>query len=200
MFFLFYLSMTVCEIFEWKNAVNTKTLVFDVTGDQICKGFFKPLKGSDSTMKVVIKTASNSIFFQNDNLPIDEETHFSFNITNNEDLICEMTPRDTDRYRSFEAQLEIKFDTQFDTFRKDVAKQVRVEPAMYSLTKLDNLLHEISKQTDDLAGRITKVEGEHKRVFVFATFLAILTLCVYISVQTYLFYSMKNFLKNKKFI
>ncbi|KAF9763146.1 hypothetical protein NGRA_1470 [Nosema granulosis] len=200
MFFLFFLSLSICEIFEWRNSQDKKILVFDVTGDQICKGYFKPIEGSNATMKVVIKTEKNSIFFQNESLPMNEETHFSFNVTNNEDLICEMTPIASNNRKGVQAELEVKFDTQFDTFRKDVAKQVRVEPAMYSLTKLDNLLHEISLQTDELAGRISRVEGEHKRVFIFATILAILTLLVYISVQFYLFYSMKNFLKNKKFI
>ncbi|EOB11849.1 Putative membrane integral protein [Nosema bombycis CQ1] len=200
MFIFFFLSFSFCEVFEWRNSNNKKTLVFDVTGDQICKGHFKPLPGSNSSFKVIIRSEKNSIFFQNDNLPMNVETHYSFNVTDNEDLICEMTPVDVEKQRGFQSELEIRFETQFDTFRKEVAKEVRVEPAMYSLTKLENLLHEISKQTEELAMQIGDVEGEHKRIFVFANILSILTLIVYILVQGYLFYSMKDFLKNKKFI
>ncbi|EOB14158.1 Putative membrane integral protein [Nosema bombycis CQ1] len=200
MFIFYFLCVSFCEVFEWRNSNNKKTLVFDVTGDQICKGHFKPLPGSNSSFKVIIRSEKNSIFFQNDNLPMNVETHYSFNVTDNEDLICEMTPVDVEKQRGFQSELEIRFETQFDTFRKEVAKEVRVEPAMYSLTKLENLLHEISKQTEELATQIGDVEGEHKRIFVFANILSILTLIVYILVQGYLFYSMKDFLKNKKFI
>ncbi|EOB13129.1 putative membrane integral protein, partial [Nosema bombycis CQ1] len=148
MLIFFFLSFSFCEVFEWRNSNNKKTLVFDVTGDQICKGHFKPLPGSNSSFKVIIRSEKNSIFFQNDNLPMNVETHYSFNVTDNEDLICEMTPVDVEKQRGFQSELEIRFETQFDTFRKEVAKEVRVEPAMYSLNKLEIYFMNIQTNED----------------------------------------------------
>ncbi|KAK6090020.1 hypothetical protein P3W45_001066 [Vairimorpha bombi] len=198
--FFFFLISVCCEIFGFDSKNPRREVVFDVTGDQICKGFFEPTPESDGKFKVLIKTQDGNIFFESEVLTKSKPVNFAFNITDNRDLHCIIEAIYNKDTKNPKSDLEIKFETQFDTFRKDIAKQVRVEPATYSLTKIGNLMTEMNIQTDDLVVNLGMVDNEHKRMFVAAVFLSIATLVVYVGVQIYLFNLMRNFFKTKKLI
>lgn len=195
--FLFFYSC-LCEIYMFDKNVTKRTIVFDVTGEQICQGFFKPLNSNEGFFDVKIRSEDGGLFFEALNLK--NHTPFAFNVSDNKDLYCEILFNPDKNNHFKKSELELLFETKFDTFNKSVAKQVRVEPATYTLTKLNNLLHEANIKTEELAYSLEHVGIENKKMFVFSIILSLATLISYIGVQIYLLQNMRKFFKNKKLI
>lgn len=172
---------------------------FDVLGDKICRGFFKPLSGGNTTYKASIYSGDGGILFSSSGLPVDVETHFSFNVSEPKVLTMTITPIENGKGVVC-PDIEISFDAQFDTFRKPVAKKVSVEPAMAAMTKLDNILYELGRESDYLAHNMGRIDYEHRRMFSFVTVFSIITLVIYLCVNAYEVYSLERFFKKKKMI
>lgn len=198
MFFFLCLGITMAEIFRPQKELKVE---LDVIGEKICRGFFKPIGGKNSTFRATISSEGGSILFSNQELPIETETHFSFNISDPKVLIMTLTPVVIDRSSPYVyGDIEVSFDAQFDTFKKGVAKKVSVEPAMAAMTKLDNLLHELNRESEYLAHKMGSVDYEHRRMFSFVTIFSVVTLAIYFAVNSYEVYSLKRFFKMKKMI
>ncbi|AFN82562.1 putative membrane integral protein [Encephalitozoon romaleae SJ-2008] len=200
MIFVLYLGMIVGEIFSARRNRNIE-IEFDVIENKICKGYLKPINCKNSSFKAVLASDTGSVYLSNENLPVDTETHFSFNISEPKVLSMVLTPIviDDSQPHTF-GEIEVDFSTQFDTFKKDVAKKVSVEPAMAAMTKLDNLLHELNSESEYLAHRMGSIDYEHRRMFSFVTVFSVVTLVIYFGVNSYELYSLKKFFQKKKMI
>ncbi|WUR03101.1 transmembrane EMP24 domain-containing protein [Vairimorpha necatrix] len=199
MFFLLFLTNLSCEILMFNETTKKREIVFDVTGDQICKGYFQPTLSSYGDFKISIITKDGHKYFETE-IYKNERKDFSFNVTDNKDLICTIIPSWPEKSKKHTSELEVHFETQFDTFRKDVAKQVRVEPATYSLTKIGNVMQEMNDHIDRLIRKMSLVEQENKKMFFLAMVLSSFVLCIYVFVEVYLLQQLRNFFKTKKLI
>jgi p24 family protein delta-1 len=202
MFFLALLAIAAAEIFILdKKSKEGLRMELDVIERRICKGFFKPLGGENCTFKASIKSDADNILFSNDSLQRETETHFSFSTVRNELLAMIVTPVVIDEKKPHTLpEIEIKFESQFNTFDRDVAKKVSVEPAMLAMTKLDNLLLELNGETEYLAHNMGRIDYEHRKLFSYLTFLSLAILVVYFCVNVYEVYLLKRFFKMKKMI
>lgn len=200
MIFVLYLGMIVGEIFSAHRKRNIE-VELDVIENKICKGYLKPINCKNSSFKAVLASDTGSVYLSNENLPVDTETHFSFNISDPKVLSMVLTPIviDDSQPHAF-GEIEVDFSAQFDTFKKDVAKKVSVEPAMAAMTKLDNLLHELNNESEYLAHRMGSIDYEHRRMFSFVTVFSVITLFIYFGVNSYELYSLKRFFQKKKMI
>lgn len=199
MFFPF-LASALAEILVLRDR-DAFTMEFDVIENKICSGFLKPLGGKNTTYKAAMHTESGSILFSSASLRPDEETHFSFSVDRPTNMRLVVTPVVLDRAgQPINPDLEISFNAQFDTFKKDVAKRVSVEPAMAAMTRLDNLLYELSRESEYLAHKMGRIDYEHRRMFSFVTIFSVITLAIYFAVNSYELYSLKRFFKMKKMI
>ncbi|EEQ82429.1 hypothetical protein NCER_100864 [Vairimorpha ceranae BRL01] len=199
MFMLNFFSKIFCEIFLFDIHKRKQEIIFDVTGNQICTGWFNILPNSNADFSVVITANDGSKFFSGKVIKKGKKD-FSFNVTDTKDIKCTMTANFFENNKSKTAELEIKFDTQFDTFRKDVAKQVRIEPATYSLTKIGNVMMDMNNYIDKLITKLSRVDVESKKTFIFSILLSMVVLIVYVIVEIYLLNQMKTFFKTKKLI
>lgn len=200
MFFILCLGITLAEIFTL-NQRNDLTVEFDVIENKICKGFFNPIEGKNATFKATISSEDGGILFHSPSLVLGSKTHFSFNTDKPKILTMSLVPLVIDKNSSYVyPDIEVSFDAQFDTFKKDIAKKVSVEPAMAAMTKLDNLLHRLSGESDYLAHKMGRIDYEHRRMFSFVTIFSIITLAIYFAVNSYELYSLKKFFKKKKMI
>ncbi|ADM11089.1 putative membrane integral protein [Encephalitozoon intestinalis ATCC 50506] len=200
MIFVLYLGIIFAEIFSVRRKRNIE-VEFDVIENKICKGYLKPINCKNSSFKAVLASESGSVYLSNENLPVDTETHFSFNISEPKVLSMVLTPIVIDETQPHTfGEIELNFSAQFDTFKKDVAKKVSVEPAMAAMTKLDNLLYELNNESEYLAHRMGSVDYEHRRMFSFVTVFSVITLVIYFGVNSYELYSLKKFFQKKKMI
>lgn len=195
-----YLGMIAAEIFSVRRKRSLE-VEFDVIENKICKGYLKPINCKNSSFRASIMSDGGSVYLSSESLPVDTETHFSFNISDPKVLTMVLTPIVLDESQPYTfGEVELDFSAQFDTFKKDVAKKVSVEPAMAAMTGLDNLLHELNRESEYLAHRMGSVDYEHRRMFSFVTVFSVLTLGVYFAVNSYELYSLKRFFQKKKMI
>lgn len=198
MIILLFLYSSLCEIFKFDKNVTKRTIVFDVTGGQICQGFFKPLDNNIGIFDVKIKSEDGGLFFEA--LKLKEETPFAFNIADNKDLYCVITLNPDKNNNYIKAEIEVFFETKSDTFNKKEAKQGKIANANKALTDLNNVLHEANIKSEELAFSLEHVGVENKKMFVFSILLSLSTLISYVGVQIYLLQNMRKFFKNKKLI
>ncbi|KMV66614.1 emp24/gp25L domain-containing protein [Encephalitozoon cuniculi EcunIII-L] len=200
MIFVLHLGLIVGEIFSVRRKRNIE-IEFDVIENKICKGYLKPINCKNSSFKALLESEGGSVYLSSESLPVDTETHFSFNISEPKVLSMVLTPVVIDGSQPYTfGEIELDFTAQFDTFKKDVAKKVSVEPAMAAMTKLDNLLHELNNESEYLAHRMGSVDYEHRRMFSFVTVFSVITLVIYFAVNSYELYSLKRFFQRKKMI
>lgn len=182
---------------------NTESLVIeeDLIENQICTGFFKPKDSINCTYDVmIVSTHDEVLYFHKDGLP-ETETHFSFNTTEPESLIVEIKAKPIDSTQAhLPNKIVYKFDSEFDTFNKDVAKNVRVEPAVEALISLEKLLYEAYIQTQARTVKMKVLTAQHGMMVRYVTFISIVTLLLVILFNTYQIYAMKKFFKKKKLI
>jgi hypothetical protein len=207
MLIFLFIGLLSALIFKPKDKNEIVEIEIDVIENQICQGFFKPAKGYNIGYEVSISTLDEEsekkkFYFYNSSVPFDVKTHFSFNNVDPQKLILQIIPfvltEENSRYTT--GEIEFKFDTQFDTFNKEVAKGVRVEPAIHALTKIEELLFQIKVQTEARADKMNAVTTEHRMVVSFVSLCSIVTLCVFFGVNIYQLHSIKKFFKRKKLI
>ncbi|KAL0265901.1 UNVERIFIED_CONTAM: hypothetical protein PYX00_011618 [Menopon gallinae] len=122
--------------------------------------------------------------------------HFSFSLSDPDELLVTMmksTPRETMKIR-------LKYETQFNTFNKDVAQKVVVKPAMTALNRFGMLLKRVSDQTYERARQMSKVRAEHKKSVILVLSFSLLTMIGFAVVNYYQVVMLKRFFKQKKLI
>lgn len=196
-----FLSLIQAEIFDLtKHTKEPFEMQFNVIEHQICKGYFEP-QNAHYAYEVVIKSENGGTLFSNRNLQSVTKTHYSFNLAEEQELMMYIIakPNSAEAFK-FPAELMMQFSTQFDTFNKEVAKDTRVEPAMYALSNSDNYLYKLINLSDDWGQKMGLIDKEHRKMFNFITIMSCGTFLVYLFVNVYHMHAMKKFLKQKKLI
>lgn len=173
----------------------------DVIENQICTGFFQPKDAINTSYEVMILSPNEEVlYFHKEGIP-NAETHFSFNITDAENLLVEIKAKPTNEEISHVPnKIAYKFESDFDTFNKDVAKNVRVEPAVEALISLEKLLYEAYIQTQARTVKLQTLTRQHGMMVRYVTFVSIVTLILVTLFNAYQIYAMKKFFKKKKLI
>ncbi|EPR79273.1 Emp24/gp25L/p24 family protein [Spraguea lophii 42_110] len=187
---------------------TTDTLILseDIIEHQIIQGSFKPLKNdtdANVTYNAIVTDENNDkIFFHSNNLPIGEETHFSFNTVEAVTVLFKMKVQrnNNDTYKNTPLKIELKIDSKFDTFNKEVAKNEKITPAMQTLTALEKLLREVHNNSIMRKNKFNQVAGQHKRLIFSVVVLSFVTLLLFIAGNAYQVMVFKKFLKQKKYI
>lgn len=200
--FISFISLIFCEI----DIVYEKSDAFlkieeDVIEHQICSGYFEAKNNINCSYEVSITTREGRQFlFYKEQIGTDK-THFSFNTTKPQKLIVEIRPVVLDKSLDyFTSLVTYHFDSQFDTFNKEVAKGVKIEPAVQALTSLEKLLYEIYLKTEARAEGLRNLHTQHSKVIRFVVGISMVTLSFVIGFNVYQVYSMKQFFKKKKLI
>eukprot|EP00866_Antonospora_locustae_P001977 jgi/Antlo1/1977/149 len=122
--------------------------------------------------------------------------HFSFSLSDPDELLVTMTksaPREMMKIR-------LKYETQFNTFNKDVAQKVVVRPAMTTLNSFGMLVKKVSDQTYERARQMSKIRAEHKKSVILVLVFSLLTMMGFAVVNYYQVVMLKRFFKQKKLI
>ncbi|KAH9411940.1 hypothetical protein HK407_02g03860 [Ordospora pajunii] len=200
MIFILYLGIVFGEIFSMKKRKSME-VELDVIENKICKGYLKPIDFKNATCKVLLESEEGHEYLSNMKLSTDNETHFSFSISSPKTLNMTLVPvvLDEEKPHVF-GDVEFEFSAQFDTFKKDVAKKVSVEPAMAAMTKLDNLLYDLIRQSEELVRSIRDVDYKHKGMFSFVSAFSVVILMIQFAGNFYELYSLRKFFQKKKMI
>lgn len=122
--------------------------------------------------------------------------HFSFSLSDPDELLVTMmksAPRESMKIR-------LKYETQFNTFNKDVAQKVVVRPAMATLNSFGVLVKKVSDQTYERARQMSKIRAEHKKSVILVLVFSLLTMIGFAVVNYYQVVMLKRFFKQKKLI
>ncbi|TBU01679.1 reverse transcriptase, partial [Hamiltosporidium magnivora] len=155
-------------IFHFENRMDNLTIKIDLIENQICQGHFTPLNVIGESFEVIISTEDEGKYYlHNTSLPPNKETHFSFNTYEAQTILIYMKRKQIDNSHvpnNYVPRIELKFDSQFDTFNKEVAKGVRVEPAIAALTNLQKLLHDATIETEVVTNTLNMWIGNFNKL------------------------------------
>lgn len=177
------------------------TFTENMIDNQIVQGVLKPIGNINCKYIVTIIGTETGIYhFHTDKLE-NADMAYSFNISEPTDFEITIKPVVIDPSRDYEpGKLGYSMTSQFDTFKKEVAKDVKVEPALQTLTWMEDLLIQIIKQTEQRHVQLNSMTEEYNRSIRFISGFSLLTLSIVIAFNFYQVYSMKQFFKKKKMI
>ncbi|KAK1348876.1 hypothetical protein LUQ84_002021 [Hamiltosporidium tvaerminnensis] len=203
-YFLFLLNITMAVIFHFENRMDNLTIKIDLIENQICQGHFTPLNVIGESFEVIISTEDEGKYYlHNTSLPPNKETHFSFNTYEAQTILIYMKRKQIDNSHvpnNYVPRIELKFDSQFDTFNKEVAKGVRVEPAIAALTNLQKLLHDATIETEVVTNTLNMWIGNFNKLVASSLYVSVLTLLLFIFFNVVHVNRMKKFFMRKKLI
>lgn len=182
---------------------DTESLVIeeDIIDNQICTGYFKAVDADPNNYSAVIVSEEDQIIYFNKETLTESGAHFSFNNNEPEILMVEIKRKVKANTKSFlPGKIVYKFESDFDTFNKEVAKNVRVEPAVEALITLEKLLYEVFVQTQSRREKMMALTKQHGMMVRYVSVLSVITLILMILFSAYQLYAMKKFFKKKKLI
>lgn len=202
MFLALFLSLISCEIFTFDSPNKTQLISFTLDPDNINTGFFKVAPGNNMNFKVKITGKDeNNVFYSNENIKENEEVHFSFSNTVVQDAFLKIVsyiPDEASPYRSGEIQM--KFESTFDTFNSNVSKKQQYEPAIFALDHLLKKLAETSKLTRETYNKSGDLKDQQRKMQGFVIGFSILSLIAFGFFNFFQLYLMKAYLNEKKYL
>ncbi|KAM0677405.1 hypothetical protein BDAP_002088 [Binucleata daphniae] len=203
--FLFFVCFNAksISIFYDQSEPNLK-IEEEIIEHQICQGYFHPFTSTNCTFEVSITSQDKKLYyFYKDKLALNEETHFSFNNIDPQVVLIEARPVSVDGLSlniPDDLKLKYEFSYQFDTFNKDIAKDVRIQPTVQALTHLEKLMYEVYVQTEKRGEMLRKLSMQYNKYFKFVYLISFVTFFLVICMNIWQVYSIRRFFKKKKMI
>lgn len=200
--FLSLFWLAACEIFTFKHPNKTMLISFTLDPDNINTGFFKTTPGNNMNFRVKITGKDeNNVFYSNDHLKEGEEVHFSFNNTLVQDVFMRITSYLIDESLPYNpGEVQMKFESTFDTFNAKVSKKQQYEPAIYALDHLLKKLTETSNLTRETYNKSGDLRNQQKNMQGFVLGFSILSLIAFGFINFFQLYLMKSYLNEKKYL
>lgn len=193
----FFLASAYAYIFTIGHDRTKQEILLKGIEGTIFTGSFEAIGPASQGGSVKIVSSMNP---RNKYLDIDvhpgSKQHFSFSLSDPDELLVTMmksAPREIMKIR-------LKYETQFNTFNKDMAQKVVVRPAMTTLNSFGMLLKKVSDQTYERARQMSKVRAEHKKSVILVLAFSLLTMIGFGVVNYYQVVMLKRFFKQKKLI
>lgn len=198
--FLFIFSEARINIY-YNKKLPSMSFTENMIDNQIVHGFFKPIGNINCKYSVSIVGSDTGIHhFYTEQLE-NTEMNYSFNISEPSDFVITFKPTVIDSTRDFvPGKIGYSMVSQVDTFKKEVAKDAKVEPALQTLTWLEELLIQVIRQTERRHKQLNALTEQYNKSIRFMSGFSLLTLSVVIAFNFYQVYSMKQFFKKKKMI
>lgn len=189
----------------YDNSEPTIKIEEEIIEHQICQGYFTPVSSTNCTFEISISTQDKQLyFFYKDKLAMNEETHFSFNNIDPQVVLIEAKPvmPDGTQLKIIPNDLQLKYDFtyQFDTFNKEIAKDVRIQPTVQALTHLEKLMYDVYVQTETRGDMLNKLIMQYNKYFKFVFSISFITFSIVICMNIWQVYSIRKFFKKKKMI
>lgn len=189
MFVLFFLCV-MGEIFVFDRP-DTLHLRFTLEPENINTGFFNP--SADACGVKIASKDGQRVLYVNDALPAHKETHFSFNNTDADEIVLEITA-------GSRAEVQMKFESTPDTFNNAVSKEVQYKPAISALNHLLSKLNDISVRTKEVYNKLGDLKAEQRKTVSFVLGFSIVTLIAFTALNFFKLYMMKMYLNKKKYL
>ncbi|KAG0442706.1 hypothetical protein DMUE_0070 [Dictyocoela muelleri] len=174
----------------------------DMIENQIFQGTFKPVGTKNCTYSISVTCPKDEkVFFYSRKIPNDEETVVTFSTTSYEKIKISMLlniPDDSSNYEP--GDLNFTYTTQFDTFDKNVARGVSVEPAMNALQNFEKLLYNLEQQTQVKQQQMEYLRNRHDSINFLVVGCSLCTLLIFTVLNIQQVYSLNTFIKKKKLI
>ena len=201
MFFSFFL-LAACEIFTFRKPNQTMLISFTLDPDNINTGFFKTTPENNMNFKVKITGKDeNNVFYSNEHLKEGEEVHFSFNNTLSQDVFMIITSYIVDESAPYNpGEIQMKFESAFDTFNSKVSKKQQYEPAIFALDHLLKKLTDTSNLTRETYNKSGDLRNQQKKMQGFVLGFSILSLIAFGMFNFFQLYLMKSYLNEKKYL
>ncbi|TBU12355.1 hypothetical protein CWI38_0791p0030 [Hamiltosporidium tvaerminnensis] len=176
------MNYTSALIYMFEEDRRDIAMEVNIKKNSIIRGYFISMVETYGSFSAYIEI-KNEFLLNNSYMKFNDEIHFSFS--------------SKDKPSDFIPRIEFTYETSEDTFDKINAKNVSIDPAIKTLSKLRNQLHDVAKETKT----VKKCLNEYS--INFENFVVV---SIYISLLAFLCSSfvyairIKNFFKRKKFI
>lgn len=182
---------------------NTENLTIQeyVIENQICSGFFIANSHNIDTYEAMIVSLNEKITHIKITVLNDIKTHFSLNTTNAETFKVKITK--TSNIKSTENMTDkivYNFEIDFDTFNINMAKNVRVIPALNALNELEEMTSVVYVQIRASRNDLQTLTRQHSMMIKYVVLTSVITLMLLIIFNMYQIYALKRFFKSKKLI
>jgi hypothetical protein len=199
--FLFLYKIT-CEIFTFNAPGKTQTISFTLDPDNINTGFFKSTPGNNMNFKVKITGKDeNNVFYSNEALNEGEEVHFSFSNTTVQEVFLKITSFLVNESSGFNpGEIQMKFESTYDTFNSKVSKKQQYEPAIFALDHLLKKLSMASEVTRETYNKSGDLKDQQNKMQAFVIGFSVLSLIAFGFFNFFQLYLMKCYLNEKKYL
>lgn len=200
--FLSLLWFAACEIFTFTEPNKTQLISFTLDSDNINTGFFKIEPGNNMSFKVKITGKDeNNVFYANDHIKEGEEVHFSFNNTVVQDVFMKIMSYIPDVSQAFKpGEIQMKFESTFDTFNSKVSKKQQFEPAIFALSEVLRKFTQTIELTRETYNKSGDLRDQQRKMQGFVIGFSILSLIAFGFFNFFQLYLMKSYLNEKKYL
>lgn len=151
--------------------------------------------------KAEILGKNDKVMYRNNLLATGEETHFSFNNTDSQEVVLHITALPGDeKLPVTPGEIQLKFESMADTFNTKVSKEVQYKPAINALNHLLEKLNSITVSTKEMHSKSGDLRIEQKRMFSFVLGFSVLSLCAFAAFNFFQLYLIKSYLNEKKYL
>ncbi|KAI5181051.1 hypothetical protein NEOKW01_1292 [Nematocida sp. AWRm80] len=169
-----------------------------VIDNRISKGSFKIETPTQGSLNVAIFSEDLKKVFYKDGLKSQEKIDFSFNTTKGQTYTIQLSQKDP--IPESHLKVEYQFDTQYNTFNKNVAKTEVIDPALSEMSNFEKLLYELSIQTSFRQKETAAFSDSINEIVISILCINFIMFVAFAGILAYQTISFKDFLKKKKLI
>lgn len=169
-----------------------------VIGNQICRGSFKLLTPTTGSIATTIFSEDMKRVFTKENLKYDSQVNFSFNTTPGQTYMIKI--EEIDHIPEKSIKVEYEFNSQYNTFNKEIAKYEVIDPALSEMARFEKLLYQLSLQTSYRQRETAAFSGSINEIVASILCINLVMSIAFAGILAYQTISFKGFLKKKKLI
>lgn len=188
--------------FELSEKLPKIEILEDMIENQIFQGTFRPVGTKNCSYSISVTCPKDEkVFFYGREIPADEDTVVTFSTASYEKIKITMLLNMPEGLEIFmPGVLHFTYTTQFDTFDKNVARDVSVGPAINTLQNFEKLLYSLEQQTQAKQEQMDYLRNKHDAISILVVGCSLSTLLIFTLLNVQQVYSLSSFIKKKKLI
>lgn len=197
-----FLVYTRCLIYTLSKNQPLKEFTHNVIPNQMTQGSVKAIGGQNCKYAITIESdADKRAVFHKTDISSDKPNHF---IVVNQDarlFIIFIEAYKIDENGIFEpGKVQFSFNSKFNTFDKDVAKEHAVEPAMKQLLEFEKLLHTTLLKTETKRSKLLQMIKSQRSLFLSVSYLSFFLFVLFFVVNILQMKRAEKFFRSKKLL
>lgn len=179
-----------------------KVYSHDLIPNQITQGSVAIIGGINSKYALTIESEGDRrTYYHSPDIDPADVKHFSFVNSDAKQLKIYIEAYSQDDSPNFEPGLvRFSFNSKFNTFDKNVAKEHAVEPAMKQLIEFEKLLQTVYLKTEAKKNKLIVVIRSQKTLFTSISYLSFFLFILFAGVNVWQMKRVENFFKKKKLL